>query len=90
VTLVTSIALRTRLISFSSLVLIARPTDRKPTLITRDEQLAVRVKPDVLATNLADVATQRVQRLRLLVSMDDHELVSVMRTGNQAGAGFHG
>lgn len=67
VPLVPGLALRARLISILSFILIARPADGESTNIASNERISIYIVPNIITTDLADLATQCSHWLCLLI-----------------------
>jgi hypothetical protein len=86
-----SLALRATLSSIFPLVLIARPTHREGTFITRDKDISSFSESNIITTDLTYLAIHILQRFGPAIRFmsDPNELVSPVGSSNQAGTGLH-
>jgi len=88
---VSSLAVRAALSSIFPLVLIARTTHRESTFIASNKEISSFGETSVVTTDLTYLTVHILQRFGPAVRFvtDTNELVSPVRSSNQAGTGFH-
>nr|GMD42816.1 hypothetical protein Iba_chr10bCG12960 [Ipomoea batatas] len=89
--LVSSFALGTCLISIFALILITSPANRKGTLITRNKCITTSSHPNSITTNLTYLTIQILKGfwLHLKIMADSNQLIPLVRSGNHPSTGLH-